>query len=148
MSLILVFIDVASFIELCKNALHLLCVLAVCRADKDVIGDVERSPNLLNIRNNLIAKSLWVLPRGFSLALDFLPVLIGTRKKTNVFAQHALIAGNGIRNNGSISMTNVNVGVSVVDGCCDVILVVHQCYLLAPQLCGQILSLLYSDKLG
>ena len=72
------FINITLVVKRFEDFLHRLLMVAVGRADKPVVRNVQQLPKLLDARNHLIYILLWGDAGSFCLLFDLLPMLVGT----------------------------------------------------------------------
>ena len=129
-ALILALIDLPAVVQLFENLLHALDVIVVGGADKTVIADIQKFPQILENGNDMIHILFGGDALRFGLLLDFQAVLIGAGEEHDVAPLHSLITGDGVAGNGAIAVPDVGVAGRIIDGCGDVKrLFVHGCSL-------------------
>jgi len=95
-------------------------MVAVGRADKPVVRNVQQLPKLLDARNHLIYILLWGDAGSFCLLFDLLPMLVGTGEEQDVKPLHPFITRHDICCNGAIAMPDVQLVRRIIDRCCNI----------------------------
>ncbi len=114
------FVNVTLLVHLQENLLHALLVPRLRRADKVVVGDLHRLPQLQNAFDDRIDVFLRLLPPRLGQLLNLLTVLVGSRQEHDVAPRQALKSRHGIGHHRAIRVTDVEVVAGVVNGRGDV----------------------------
>ena len=113
---ILALVDVALLIQALEDLLYLCHMLGIGGADKLVIGCVHQVPNPMNFTGNVVYMLLGSNAGSLCLLLNLLTMLIGAGLKIDVITGHALITGNGVRQNDLIGVANMGLGRRIGNG--------------------------------
>ena len=114
-------VNIALFIHLGEDLLHLGFVFRVSGADKAVVGSVHQIPNILDLPCHIVHIFLGSNAGSFRLLLNFLTVLIGAGLEIHIKAGLPLIAGYGIGQYDLVSIADVGLCRSVCNSRCNVI---------------------------
>ena len=99
--------------------------------DEIVIGDLHGSPELLDAAYYIVHIFLGSHAFGLSLGLDLLAVLIGPRKEPYVIALEPFEPCHGVRHDGAVGMSDMQIIAGIINRCCDVErLFIHRYYFL------------------
>ena len=106
-------VNISLLIELFENLLYLLLVVRFGGTHKAIVGRVHEVPDTLNFRRYLVDIRLRRHTGIFCLALNLLTVLVCSGLKIYVIALFALKAGNCVRQNNLIGISDVRLAGSI-----------------------------------
>ena len=106
-------VDIALLVKLFENLLHLLLMVGLGGSHKAVVGRVHEVPDSLDLRGDLIHIGLRRHAGILCLALNLLTVLVRSGLKIYVIALFALKAGNRVRQNNLIGISDVRLAGSI-----------------------------------
>jgi len=115
------FIDVALFVQLSEDLLHLLFVIFVGGADELVVGDVHQIPDAADLSRDAVDELFGGDAGCLRLLLDLLPVLVCARLEAHVEALVALKARDGVREHDLVGVADVRLARGIGDRRGDVI---------------------------
>ena len=114
-SFVLGLINIPLLIELAEDLLYDLHMPLFCGADKIIVLNVHKLPEILRLRHDLVH----ILDRGHarfgSLLFDLLAVLIRTGQKICVVSLHLSEPGHGVRSHGCIGVADGHVAGRIID---------------------------------
>ena len=109
-------VDIALVIQLFEDGGDRRHMIRVGRADKAVIGDVERIPHLLDGGGDLVHILLRRDAALGGILLDLLPVLVRAGEEMHVKALHPLIAGDRVRQHDIVGVADMRLAGGIGDG--------------------------------
>ena len=84
-------------------------------ANEVVVRNVQAIPRLSEQRGNGVGKFLWGNPSGIGSLLNFQAMFVGAGKQMHFFAKQAVPARNGVGHDGGVRVTQVWLGVDVIN---------------------------------